>query len=786
MTHKKAFQITLSASVCLLNFVSYAALPVNSVVDGRHIQGGAYGNTVDHVTTFKNSAGGGLWLQAGQNLRGVEVDTVGNLTNNGGAFHFYAPGQVVRLDGNIDVRSTQNGAGAFLGNGGKVFVDSAYLYQGGNIYANGLNGGLVQFNVGSATLTGNARIEAKGFGGEGGVIAVNASGPVDMQRQTVLDSSGRVAGTIDNNLINIEGSLVNLEGTLQANGVQSRGGTIRIVSTGLSQLDDTPEALQTAVNSQILSTAEANGINTRMSILVANYDGDTRIASGNQAVRQAQVFANGSSGTAIYSGNNSVDPVNRAGDGGTIIITAQRRVLNGGWLLANGGNLNSNEGNGGNGGTISINAAQLISSGRITVDGGNGSQKGGNAGLAAFSYLGGFSNFGVLRAMGGNGESKSGNGGLVVFGAMVNPNGNGMVAATNGNGGINGLPGAIIQADPTQAENTLIGQRGSLGGFEVLVHAENLLTLKTGLPMPPVPSYEYSYQFWGASYRSVLDTGVSGSSGKAMYEYKSKLKLYGDSDKPYLFRNLIVSNGTKDGMPVTPNILGDRMDGYLNVDQSSLNTLTLSSAGRLDVKGASNNNSMMAYGRGLGGGRLSAIGSTVSLSNIVLNGGIGGGSVNLASWGDYDSSAFNPAPNLAIAASTGGILHGGSIIGKANGTLAAGGLSSNGGVIGGVQQLLANVSLRGSSLKANGGIQGGMMVVRSNNELYNWTSYQSSAANMQVNGGLYGGYLKLQARHFMPPNPNANPEYEQRSYEGRLEARGLLQDGSVQLVTTSP
>lgn len=165
-------------------------------------------------------------------MRGLEANTNGTLNNNGGTLHLYAPDNVVRVDGNIDVNALRNSQGAYLGNGGKVFVDSAYLFQNGNIFANGVNGGLVQVNVVGMTLGAGVQIQAKGSTGAGGTVAINSSGPVDLRRGSVIDTSGKVLGSLASNLINVEGSLVNNEGTLRADGVNSRGGSIRLVASG--------------------------------------------------------------------------------------------------------------------------------------------------------------------------------------------------------------------------------------------------------------------------------------------------------------------------------------------------------------------------------------------------------------------------------------------------------------------------------------------------------------------------------------------------------------------------
>src|SRR4051812_1530860 len=105
------FSLALAVSLSLLELNSYAALPINTVNDGQIIHGGTYANTSNDVTAFKNTQGTGLWLQNGNTIRGVEVDSHGGMTNNGGKIYLDAPNQVVRLDGTIDVRGMQNGSG---------------------------------------------------------------------------------------------------------------------------------------------------------------------------------------------------------------------------------------------------------------------------------------------------------------------------------------------------------------------------------------------------------------------------------------------------------------------------------------------------------------------------------------------------------------------------------------------------------------------------------------------------------------------------------------------------
>jgi hypothetical protein len=212
--------VSLSLTIGLtMSSIPAIAAPgdVNSINNGRDIQAGTYFNTPGSRTTFQND-GGGLWLHSGDTVRGLE-STIGKTpTGNGGTIYLRAPGNVIRIDGTFDVSAVRNGT-VYTGNGGKFFADSAYLFQNGNIFANGANGGLVQFNVSSFTAGPNSRITAQGFGGNGGTVSINASGTVDLQTGSVIDTSGKVAGTYDTNVINIEGSAINNQGIIRANGL---------------------------------------------------------------------------------------------------------------------------------------------------------------------------------------------------------------------------------------------------------------------------------------------------------------------------------------------------------------------------------------------------------------------------------------------------------------------------------------------------------------------------------------------------------------------------------------
>jgi len=733
---------------------SYAALPVNSTNDGRIIQGGTYGNTADNVTTFKNSTGGGLWLQAGQNLRGVEVDSAGKLTNNGGTFHLFAPGQVVRVDGNIDLKGLQDSQGKFIGNGGKLFIDSSYLYQSGNVYANGINGGLVQFNVGSATFANSARIEAQGFGGQGGIIAINASGPVDIQRQVVLDTSGRVSGSIDTNVINIEGGLINIEGTLQANGVQSRGGTIRLVASGQSDLQEMQEALQDAVNNGTFTSNEAFAINSRLAELKGTMEGDIQIAAATSADRQAYVFANGGMvsnpqdtfGDKTVYGNDPADPnpQTRNGDGGTLIFTAQRDILNGGMLLANGRNSSQVAPNlaydAGNGGTISLNAGNnIINNARIQANGGNGSQggpfnetfqlpAGGNGGLIANAYRNSFLNSGVVIANGGaGGESNSTSyvrlGGIVAFVGPASPQLNGLVAVTGGQyqsgaGQRSAAAGTILLPSPyiSDNSNTLIGNWHRITGGEFLDHAENLILLKSNFPSSNGQFSELYRWVGDAQYHTVTSAYFFPSSTFL----SDKLNMPGEAQKSYVYRNFIITNSNEH----VPLSLSGNFLYNSPVNLKDFNTVTILSNSAIQ-------NAETVIGGGLAGGRFSSISpvfSSLADSRLTVAGGVTGGSVNITADNAIQTGILGMRGNW----------YGGSLILKSNGSIEAGRSITDGGLLGGTQRFIAQTTFYADeTLEANGSLNGGAIVVNGTKQV------NTGSAPIRAKGVTNAGYINF-------------------------------------------
>lgn len=504
---------------------------VNSINTGQDIQAGTYFNTPGSRTTFENG-GNSLHLRSGDLLRGLESDINGNPNGNGGSMYFR--GNVVRFDGDIDVSAVRNGS-LYTGNGGKVVVDANYLFQNGDIFAGGSNGGLVQFNVGAVTLSPNARITAQGFGGNGGTVVVNSAGVVDLQSGSLIDTSGKVAGTFDTNVINIEGGAFNNQGILRANGL-----------SGVDLKPDNGDAAVMAANPQLANNpvpppiSPGSGTNdTSMPNILFETPGDADFRGGTirlVATGQSHSVANEINGTLVLTAGEKSSINNRNGqvmtfsegdvlqrgsveangglgkNGGTVIISAARDVINGTTIQANGGNsvdgvfnASGSGGNGGNGGSIILTAMNNINNtGSLQVNGGNGAiaatvntvtgnnnnanatvngvgGNGGTGGLVAFSSTAS-NNTGNIQANGGVGGT-GGHANTFDTESVVNGNPMAIAVSNGGAGGQGGKGGLIIfsgNANPTG--NGLKNANGGQGGRGGNAWADSRATATTGNP----------------------------------------------------------------------------------------------------------------------------------------------------------------------------------------------------------------------------------------------------------------------------------------------------------------
>ncbi|WP_373531176.1 hypothetical protein [Vampirovibrio sp.] len=430
----------LTAAVSLAASLLLGSMPVslagpgdtNSTNVGANVANGTFFNTAGDKTTFTNN-GGNITVGAGTTVRGLEVNSAGNLTGNGGHLHFDAQGGVMRVDGTINASAAMGSNGAYLGNGGKVTIDAGALVQNGNIFANGLNGGIITVNVGQLTVGPNARFEALTTGAYAlpGQINLNATGEVTIPNGAVLDASGNYIGGYNANVIQISGSVVNLDGVVIANGLSAgaKGGNIGIYGSEIAVKS----------NAKIM----ANGANTGDGGMVEVISTDkTTVESG------AEITANGGKGLSGVV----------AGNGGIVGVGSAKTLRNDGVISANGGNGHNgyNPSNGGEGGLVVFAGDTVEHNGQLAANGGHG-------GTNAFPSRGTVVN-GQQVSVGQNGAN-GGNGGAVLVAHRTSISGTGSIEAKGGNGG----NGQEAIADANHAHQTARGGNGGDAGFGGLV-----------------------------------------------------------------------------------------------------------------------------------------------------------------------------------------------------------------------------------------------------------------------------------------------------------------------------
>jgi hypothetical protein len=797
-THPRTFQALstrLALGLCLLS-LSNSLLPVlaapgdvNSINNGQTIGSGVYYNTPGSKTTFQNTNGTGLYLKAGDLVRGLESSAGANPTGNGGTLHFNAPGQMVRLDGNVDISGIIKN-GVYQGNGGSAFIDAAVYYQNGNLFANGINGGNFQFNVGSAMFGPGAQVQAMGAGGGlGGNIAVNASGGVDIAPGVVFDSSGRNLFSYDRNLINIEGGFINNEGIIRANSVVvndghrlaiansdsnaavieanaanqvegpasfvredafTRGGTVRLVASGLSRQDcfncivNKATATETnpfslAVGEALLNLSEANALKSRFDFLVKNFDADIRNINLIQAQGNLQHNAGTVLGAAARNIFNSGIIQANGYTGGTVGLSARQDIRNAGVLQANSA-------------TYRINIGL---DGQDTVPVSQG-------GLVATSYGRQFNNIGGMV------QANGVPGGLIVFSGPSNPFGGRAIAAYNS--GVIVAPDSNALVKPDYFASAYDDTRND----ELLVRNENLLLLSRGNNFNDLPGH----------VNNALVRSVSNRFGGATDELTR-----GTYDR---FTNLFVaSTGTN-----TLRVTRPRFFNELTLDTKSLNTFVINHNGGLTrfdnghwyIGRHEDANGQYTYSPL--GGRYSML-AQGNISNdhsqVFTFGHLSGGSIHLASstadiindnGGDWQTRVVRQENTYSNVGGIGG-LYGGSIIAKAGGSIINQGQASYStnpidlrrpnvggkleGQIGGVIQMLAGVDFLntdGSAVTAGARVrdidgenldaQGGSVTIKAVNNLVNngfiratGESVLSNNATDNANATGNGGFIHL-------------------------------------------
>ena len=818
--------------------ISIASAQVNTVNNGRVVGPGTYYNTAQGKTTFMNTGTGGLWLKAGNIVRSVEVDGIGNPTNNGGTVHFYAPGSVVRLDGTVNANAIVGGNGAFLGNGGRVLVDSAYLFQNGRIFANGTNGGLVEMNVANMTMMPGARIEARGIGGNGGIVSVNSNGVLDIRRNASIDSSGSVNSQFDRNVINIEGSLINLEGTLRADGVVvgevgSRGGTIRLVATGRTDLSDTQEAFQNAGTGNpadpTLSSAERSTLLSRSQSLVTNHEGDVHIAPrslGSTGVPTGGwISANGS---AFYTANNNDLTENmlvRAGDGGTIILAAEHRVQHYGLISANGGlGLTSlNSVGGGSGGTVAVlshgdivldqatdmlpgviqangaAAGQLVTNGPVLTGAG---KRGGQGGLIAFSYNGQMINRGGAVAQGGNGAAgatllgsgvasgrggNGGRGGLIVLSGDSNPTGGGLLNVNGGRAGLGSLAdgqvgpaGVIVSPHPdtlslTQKATQYDGGNrfstwGTIRPLTEQTAEDEILTHGENLLLLRRNSLNVNRPVTLFGSLFSPNSKVRSVTDPLGTGTAENIILNKTNFGAYPYRNFIVGSGANNLEMSMARPVSEDWSGLFNVG-----LVTVVNDGAVTFPGGSDQWDLLAFG----GSHLSIL-ATGSVTNDAtgynLGGSLVGGTLNIAS---QQSISLNDLISTSVRTGIGVVgFHGGNILLKADQNILNNGYIGifNGNTLTGVthRYQAGNNFTNLDSINSDAGY-GSLATPTQGGTITIRTANHftnTSGSEIHANGESiqgYGGFIKLRAKTFDIADPDG------------VQANGTVQNGTISI-----
>lgn len=570
--------VALALGLALMPTVAFAQL-VNQTIDGRVITTGDYWNTPGGKTTFTNSQGTGLLLERGSWINGRE-GAVQNLpgwggprfsaTGAGGHVHMDVPGQVVRLEGNVNLQGL---------NGGALTIDAAYLFQNGNIYAGGVNrGGTVSMNVGAATINGTIDVQ-----GPGGRISINSPGSVDIQGKGLLQADGSSAFSPAPGLIEIQGGLVNVDGIIRANGNLYDGNVIRLVSNGGTDTAAASNAIAAARDGGSFTADEAAAHNARLGAL-AERDGDIHVGPAKPEGGLPGVLeANGRSGPAVLNEHADIsDNDARPTDGGTIILRSQNDIVNRGWITADGGALSTHSTDkpfavsGGNGGTVGLSAGgRVVNDGRIKSDGGSATGprirwpfelNGGDGGVVTLTSGLDTQNNAVIRANGGHGRiagtptgirGRGGDGGIVLFNGE-NPTGTGIAAAQPGLGGPSylgvldgpaGRAGSIILANPATTSNQLLGIWRRSNPIELISHGRNLLLL-TGPGRPATGSA----QDWAAmaplrTVKAQAGTLPQNTTSLNEQDFKAKSRPDGEvpPDRTYFYDNFVHHDTASEG-----------------------------------------------------------------------------------------------------------------------------------------------------------------------------------------------------------------------------------------------
>jgi hypothetical protein len=497
-------------------------------------------------------------------------------------------------------------------------------------------------------------------------------------------------------------------------------------------------------------------LNGELQDTVSRLDGDIQISGTFNPPNNSQVFpalisVNGTSGAVAANNDTLQENTLRAGDGGTVILSAMRNVQNLGKVEANGGN-GSSQGSpvrGGNGGTLVITAGEKINNdlftyttrnqglvGQLQADGGTGGSAnlnqyggavGGKGGLLAFSNKTGMINKGDIVAQGGAGGAGAntgnrfstsgghgGQGGLMVISGAGNPSNGGSLKADGGDGGqgnnslsnqgTGGSAGVITTPNPsTLTQSQWVSQKFGNPGLNQISNrgagiqrptsfltAENELLGNAENLILLTRDMNGGQRFTRLDDRAGMATvrSVINPLNASLAADQIILKDATNASRPY--RNFIIgSNASQLGLTLVkePAFF---LKGSSEINLNNLNTLSVLTDGSLTNTHEWGTGSIL----NMGGGRLSLLagGLLQNGTGLITQGRVSGGSINLAS-----RTAIENFDLLSVqGANDDSNIHGGSIQLNVRGNLTNFGfrlIGVNGRLIGGTQRLNANGNL---------------------------------------------------------------------------------------------
>jgi hypothetical protein len=658
---------------------------------------------------------------------------------------------------------------------------------------------------------------------------------VQLKPNTLLDTSGKVAGSYDSNLINIEGGAVRAAGIIRADGAVtnlaegSRGGTVRLIATGNTNLSQVNQALADATTpgttqgqlAPTFSNNERNTLSAELQDTVTRLDGDIQISGtfnpqNHAQVTPALISVNGTSGAFASNNDTLQENTLRAGDGGTVILSAMGDVQNLGQIQANGGSGASGSVpiapiRGGNGGTIVVTAGERVNNdlftyttrnnglvGQMQADGGNGGNTtasrfggavGGKGGLFAFSHKTGMVNKGDIVARGGQGGNSTssggifvssgghgGQGGLIVISGPSNPNNGGALKADGGNGGNGnnpnanqaqgGIAGVIVSPNPaglaqTQFVSQKAGNPGLNSGVSRGTGAQRAITTQTADNELLGNAENLILLTRGGTFTRLDDRAANATVRTVINPLNTtaasnQIVAKDATGSSHPFRNFVIgSNANQLGILLTKDPAFFLNGGANEINLFNLNTLSVLNDGSLTNTGEWGTGS----NQNMGGGRISLLagGSIQNGMGFATRGGASAGSINLAS----KTSIENFDLLTTQSANDTSNIHGGSIQ-----------LNSLGSI--------TNFGYR--FVGANGRLIGGTQRWNANRELLNLGDIQAVANNDVMDKPATGGNIQLRSGAAMQ---HGNEEYTPVFLYASALSGNSGQGGNIRMQATS-